>query len=141
MAMAMDLTSKAEMSWSDHLALKAQQGILIPSCLGSELIYVCLLRLMDPVRFQNALWNPVPSGNLLDELVEDWKYCLSEAIDEVAAQHLGMQGAEAQALRQLERIWQHSHNETARASYRMLLKTCEMAVKTIIKREFFSVFI
>lgn len=43
-----------------------------PPCLGSKLIYVHLWRLMDLTGFQNALWNLLPSGNLLDKLVEDW---------------------------------------------------------------------
>lgn len=39
---------------------------------------------MDPSRFQDALQNPVPPGNLLDALVEDWHAWISEAINEIA---------------------------------------------------------
>lgn len=37
---------------------------------------------MDLSRFQETLKDPMPDGDLLDELVEDWHGWLSEAIDE-----------------------------------------------------------
>lgn len=41
---------------------------------------------MNPVRFQNALWDPVSSDDSLDVLIEDWNFHLSEAINQIAPQ-------------------------------------------------------
>lgn len=38
---------------------------------------------MDPMGLQNVLWDLMPSGASLDELVGDWDSHLSETIDEV----------------------------------------------------------
>lgn len=43
---------------------------------------------MDPSQLQVALWDPVPLGGLLDELVKDWHCHRSEAIDEIIPQCL-----------------------------------------------------
>lgn len=43
---------------------------------------------MDSIGFWNALQDPIPLGNLLDDLVEDWHGQLSETVDEIAPQHL-----------------------------------------------------
>lgn len=39
---------------------------------------------MDIGRFQEALQDLMSPGNILDELVEDWKRWISEALNEIA---------------------------------------------------------
>ncbi|XP_015285247.1 PREDICTED: DNA-directed RNA polymerase, mitochondrial [Gekko japonicus] len=69
---------------SDHFAPKARLSIPRPSRFRGELIYAHPQRLMDPSGLQNALWERIPPGSSLDELVEDWASQLSKAIDEIA---------------------------------------------------------
>lgn len=61
---------------------------------------------MDSNRFQQALWDPVPLGNSLNELVEDWHGWLSEAINEIAPFHPG-RGTEAMPVALTDSLWRH----------------------------------
>lgn len=53
------------------LCPKAPLNIPPPPHLGSDLIYPYPWRLMEPLGFQKALWVLSPTGDSLDELVED----------------------------------------------------------------------
>lgn len=66
----------------DHLALKAWLSTPNLPCLGS--IYAHQRSVMDPSSLQKALWDPIPPGVSLDELVEDWQSRPSEAINKTA---------------------------------------------------------
>lgn len=60
----MDLITADPVPLSDHFPLKACLGILSPPCLDSEHIEAYLQNQMDPNRFQEALQDPIPLGNL-----------------------------------------------------------------------------
>ena len=57
--------------WSDHFALKVRIDTPPPPSIGREQIFAHSRRLMDPVGFQNALRDPMPSSDSVDDLVED----------------------------------------------------------------------
>lgn len=76
--MELDLISKFSSDVLEGLA-----GCPYPLCLGGEPIYAHLESLIDPTWFQNALWDPMLSGNSLGALIEDWNCHPYEAIDEI----------------------------------------------------------
>lgn len=100
---------------------------------------------MDPFGFQNALWNPSPPSDSLDVLIENWNFHLSEGYDEIAYQcplcfqcKLSLCNTMElremkQNLRWLEWIWWCTHDKAARTSYRMFMKSNEVAVKAAKK--------
>ncbi|XP_077780534.1 uncharacterized protein LOC144326946 [Podarcis muralis] len=128
-----------EVPWSDHYTLKAKIDFpLLP----------CLRRLMDPDRFHQALRDPAPPGNSLDDLVEDWNNRLLTAIDEIVPKR-PLRPRQNRApwlteelqkmkrdLRWLERIWRWTSDRASRTSYRMLIKAYEMAMKAANKSYF-----
>lgn len=61
-------------------SVKAQSSISPPPCLDGELIYAHPQRLMEPRGFQAALHNPNFPSHVLDDLVNDWNFQLSETI-------------------------------------------------------------
>ncbi|XP_077782882.1 uncharacterized protein LOC144327417 [Podarcis muralis] len=137
-----------EVPWSDHYALKAKIDFpLLPSS-GGEPIWARPRKLMDPDRFRQALRNPAPPGDSLDDLVEDWNNRLLAAIDEIAHKR-PLKPRRNQApwfteelrkmkrdLRRLERVWRRTRDRASRTSYRTLMKAYETAMKAAKKSYF-----
>lgn len=67
-----------------HLNKVHQVRLLADTKCFTNILYQHIF--MDPVEFQHALQDPMPSGDSLDALIEDWNFHLSEAIDEIAPQ-------------------------------------------------------
>lgn len=61
-------------SWLDNFVLQAGLSSPPPR-LDGKLIYPCSWKPMEATGFQTALQDPNPTGNLLDELLEDWNSC------------------------------------------------------------------
>ena len=104
-------------------------------------------KLMEPGPFLNALQDPIPSGDSIDELVNDWQLRLTSAIDTIAPLRLfhprpkwapwyteELRGKKKRELRHLERTWRKTRKEATRTSYRTLMRSYETAIKTA-KRE------
>ena len=138
-----------EVPWSDHYALRAKIDFPLLPCSGGEPILARLRRLMDSDGFRQALQDPAPPGDSLDDHVEDWDNRLLTAIDEIApkrplrprrnrtpwfTEELRKMKRE---LRRLERVWQRARDGASRTSYRMFMKTYEMAMKAA-KKSYFS---
>lgn len=126
MGINVDLMTVDTVPWLDHFALKVQLSM--------------------PTSALSKLWDPMPPAGLLGELVEDWHFRLSIAIDDPVPSlppyrsssmiHLGAAEDEAGTdMVKSECEWRCTHDEATRASYRMCMKVYEMAVK-VAKREF-----
>ncbi|XP_077778785.1 uncharacterized protein LOC144326208 [Podarcis muralis] len=137
-----------EVPWSDHYALKAKIDFLLLPCLGGKPIWARPRKQMDPDRFRQALQDPAPPGDSLDDLVEDWNNRLLAAIDEIAPKR-PLRPCRNRApwfteelrkmkrdLRRLERVWRRTHDGASRTSYRTLMKAYEMAMKAAKKSYF-----
>uniref|UniRef100_A0A670I2H7 Reverse transcriptase domain-containing protein n=1 Tax=Podarcis muralis TaxID=64176 RepID=A0A670I2H7_PODMU len=143
------MSPSMKVPWSDHYALKARIDFPPPPCLGGEPIWVRPQRLMDPDRFRQALRDLAPPGDSLIELVEGWNTQLLAAIDEIAPKRpLRPRRNRApwfteelrkmkRDLRRLERVWRGARDGASRTSYRVFMKTYEMAVKAA-KKAYFS---
>ena len=84
MRIQIGLIQSDRVPWSDHFALKVRIDIPPPSCIDRENIFARPRRLMDPIGFQNALRDPMPPVDSVDDLVEVWHSWLMEAIDKIA---------------------------------------------------------
>ena len=147
--LVMDPITINKVPWSDHFTLKTH--LLIPHTSSADKIcfYARPKKLMEPGSFLNALQDPIPQGASIDELVNDWQLRLTSAIDTVAPLRLfrprpkrapwyteELRGKKRE-LRHLERTWRKTRNEATRTSYRTLMRSYEIAIKTA-KREYFA---
>ena len=138
----MDLITVNKVPWSDHFTLKNRLRIPHLSSADKSWVYDRPKKLMEPGPFLNALQDPIPSGDSVDELVNDWQLRLTSAIDTIAPLRLfrprpkrtpwyteELRG-KIHELRHLERTWRKTKNEATRTSYRTLMRSYEIAIKT-----------
>lgn len=100
---------------------------------------------MEPCSFQEALQDPKPTSDALDDLVSDWNSHLSEDIETItlwqplrpcpwpAPCYTVKLHEMMQDLRWPEQVWHCMHDEATRICFKMCMKTYEMAVKATKK--------
>lgn len=71
---------------SGHVRSLLPKGSTKHPCLGSKLIYACPCKLMEPIVFWEALWDPISTGSSLEKLLEAWNSCLPKTINKIVPQ-------------------------------------------------------
>ncbi|XP_062831933.1 uncharacterized protein LOC134297676 [Anolis carolinensis] len=134
------LTSVLEIPWSDHCTLGIRIEHTTPPSLGAEPIWVRPKRLMEPVRFLNALKAMKPVSDSLEVQVDTWNTNLSNALDEIAPRRplrprknrSPWFTEELRAMKREKRwpevVWRERRDEESKSAYKIFRESYEQAI-------------
>ena len=80
----MDPITINKVPWSHHFTLKTRLRITHLSSADKTCVYARPKKLMETGSFLNTLQDPIPSGDSIDEQVNEWQLRLTSAIDTIA---------------------------------------------------------